>query len=360
MSWISTHPLLSLLVVAAIAWCSGRWSVRSPHDVRGRGAASETSVELPVGGAVDHARLVDDIAAPMHRTLEQLRRELADFERRRVGADHELVQQVRGLERAATGLSSALQSPKARGRWGELHLRRAVEVAGMVAQCDFIEQARHSAPDDARFVQPDLVVRMAGGRQIAVDAKAPMDSWIAALEATDTESRTAREREHASRVRAHVRELSARRYGAALPGGAALVVLYLPAEDLLRAALQHDPGLLEFAAARDVVLATPTSIISILRGVAQGWREASFAENAAHISRLGATMHDRIVIVNDHLAKLGRALDSGVRAYDETVASLHARLVPVARELRDLDVPSSRDLDPAVRIDRAPRVPSEV
>ncbi|MBC7462417.1 MAG: DNA recombination protein RmuC [Thermoleophilia bacterium] len=352
---VAEHPILMLAFVALIAWVLGRFArpVRQSHP---QGAPPEASFT-----GLDQARLADDIAGPMHRTLEQLRRELADIERRRVGADHELVQQVRGLERAASGLATALHSPKARGRWGELHLRRAVELAGMVSHCDFYEQARHTAPDDARVIQPDLIVRMAGGRCIAVDAKAPMDSWIAAVEATDASERLERESEHALRVRSHVRELAGRRYGTALAGGAALVVLYLPAEDLLRAALERDAALLEYAATQDIVLATPSSIIAILRGVAQGWREASFAENAARITRLGATMHDRIAIVNDHLAKLGRALDGSVRAYDETVGSLQARLLPVARELRELDVPHAREVEQAERVERVPRqIPSEV
>ena len=198
---IADHPVLMLAVVALVAWILGRFA-RPP-----RRAMHEDGHGAVVG--LDPSRLADDIAGPMHRTLEQLRREMADIERRRVGADHELVQQVRGLERAASGLATALHSPKARGRWGELHLRRAVELAGMVSHCDFYEQGRHTAPDDARIIQPDLIVRMAGGRCIAVDAKAPMDSWMAAVEATDPAERLERESEHALRVRSHVRELAA-------------------------------------------------------------------------------------------------------------------------------------------------------
>jgi len=199
---------------------------------------------------------------------------------------------------------------------------------------------------------------MSSGRSIAVDAKTPMDSFLAAADADDVDERCRLEAAHAARVRAHIRELSSKRYGAAVGAGTALVVLFLPSEDLLRLALEHDSSLIEYAAAQDIALATPTTLIAILRGVAQGWQEAALAENAARMGQLGATLHDRIVIVNDHLAKLGRALDASVRGYDETVASLHARLIPAARELEQLGVSTSRKLEPAAFVDRLPRIRS--
>lgn len=342
-------PSLEAVAYVAMLFVAWRLGIRGRTRIRGqREPGAEVVVQLPDGIAG---------ISQLQAAIDQVRSQLAELELRRVGADHELVQQVRSLERTTGALAVALRAPKARGRWGELHLRRVVEAAGMLDHCDFHEQVLQTGEDGARR-QPDLVVRLAGGRSIAVDAKVPMDSYLAAVDVETDAERERLELEHVRRVRAHVRELASRRYAAGLERGCALVVLFLPSEDLLRVTLERDPSLLEHAAAHDVALATPSTLISILRGVAQGWREAALAENARRISELGASIHDRIVIVNEHLAKLGRSLELTVRSFDDAVGSMHTRLVPAARELRELGVAGTRELEPVARPERVPRVPS--
>lgn len=340
LSHVSTPLVLSLMFLAVVIWLHG-WFVGRRARVAAHAAAK------PIEDS-------STIEAAIARAVEGLRAQVTALELRRAGADQELIAQVRGMERSARDLATALRTPHTRGRWGELHLRRAVEAAGMSEHCDFLEQASVTDADGIRR-RPDLLVRLAGGRVMVVDAKAPMEAWLAALDHDDVEARDREERRHAAAVREHVRALAARRYPQSIASAAPLVVLYLPGEDLLRAALQHDARLLDDAARLDIVIATPSSLISILRGIALGWRETGLAHNAEQISRLGSTLHDRIGVVNDHLAKLGRALDSSVRAFDETVGSVEARLLPTARGLRELDAGGSRTIDPVTRIEHRPR-----
>lgn len=339
MSPLSVEPLVvaSTLVALLVGWWWGRTTARSA-PVRAQAAG-------PTDATAEHLAAI----------LTAVRADLAELERRRAGSDRELLARVRDVESSARSLGHALRVPHVRGRWGELHLRRAVELAGMVAHCDFAEQASHVTEEGAR-TRPDLVVRIAGGRSLVVDAKAPMDAWLSAVESSDPDRRLEHERRHATVVRDHVRTVARRQYGRAVPGAAPIVVVYLPGEDLLRAALEHDPRIVDDAAAQDVVLATPASLVTILRGVSLGWQEHALADNAAQIAALGARLHDRIGVVNDHLARLGRALDASVRAYDDTVGSVRTRLLPTARGLRELDVPASRTFDEVLTLESRGRL----
>lgn len=341
---VGTSSLVPVALVCALAWLHGWFLGR-----RGRGGIG--SVESGAGVPTD----LRDVAV----ALDSVRTQVRDLDRQRAGADVELLMRVRDIERSTRELGTALRTPRTRGRWGELHLRRAVELAGMSEHCDFVEQRTHNdqSGDGSGRLRPDMVVRLAGGRALVIDAKAPMEAWLEAIDASDEDQRALLERRHAACVREHVRTLAQRGYARSMQDASPVVVLYLPGEDLLRAALEHDTELLEYAARHDIALATPISLISILRGVAIGWQETRLAENAAQIASLGGRLYDRIGVVNDHLAKLGRSLDASVRAFDETVGSVQSRLVPTARGLRELDSTGTRpQLQVVQPIERLPRM----
>lgn len=328
---VAAHPALptSLIAIAlAVAWMHGWYLGRRRRRTHPDVAGSTVSA-----------------------ALAELRDNVVRMEERRAASETLLAHHIRAVTTSQSELVHALRTPHVRGRWGELHLQRAVELAGLTEHCDYEVQCVDRS-DDGCAVRPDLVVRAAGGRAIVVDAKAPMDAWLTAMERSADDERLEHEQRHARAMRAHVRALAARDYGSAVTDAAPLVVLYLPGEDLLRAALEHDPRLIEDASQLDIVLATPSSLIAILRGVALGWREERLADHAAEITRLGTLVHDRIGIVTEHLSKLGRALDSSVQAYDDVVGSCNRRLIPAARGLRELDAAGTRMITPMEPIDR--------
>lgn len=288
--------------------------------------------------AVDAGRLAEGI--------DRLGDQLADLHHDRASWQGELAAQVADmrhqtgeLRRETHGLATALRRPTVRGRWGELHLRRAVELAGMVDRCDFTEQT----PLDDGALRPDLVVRLAGGRTVVVDAKVPLDGYLDAsaldpVDPAEVEQHRAHLVRHARQLRAHVDVLGARRYWAALPSSPEFVVLFVPGDAFLAAALEADPGLLEHAAGRQVVLATPTTLIALLRTVALGWRQEALAEQAAEIQRTGRELHQRLRTWSDHLDQLGRSLGAATRHYNSAVGSLETRVLVSARRLGDLGV----------------------
>lgn len=275
--------------------------------------------------------------------LERLHERLLDVERQRMswqGQLHEQVDQVRTsaerLREETGALATALRRPHVRGRWGEMHLRRTVELAGMVEHCDFTEQA--ALDDEGRRLRPDLVVHLAGGRSLVVDAKVPLEAHLGALSATDPDEVEAHLRRHARQLRTHVDQLSSKAYWRALPGSPELVVLFLPAESFLAAALEVEPELLAHAAERDVVLATPTTLIALLRTVAHGWTTEQLAERTREIHELGRELHARLGVMGGHLERLGRSLGGAVDAYNSTVGSLESRVLVTARTFEDSGV----------------------
>lgn len=283
------------------------------------------------------------LVKPLQDSLKGVEGQFEKIEKERLGSYERLLQQVQSLETKTTTLNTALRAPKARGRWGELQLRRVVELAGMVHHCDFTEQASSQGDEGGRLI-PDLVVRMPGGKTIVVDAKAPMDSYLRALEAPDDDTRSAFMGEHVTRIRTHIKELSSKQYWKQFESTPELVVLFLPGEDLFSAALEHDPTLLEVGAAANVAIATPTSLITTLRAVHHGWREDALAENARRISELGRMLYDRIATVAEMWDKVGRSLDGAVKHYNKAVGSMEMRLLPTARELDALEVQRSKEL----------------
>lgn len=294
--------------------------------------------------------------------LERLAERLVDLEQNRVAWQsqlHQQVEQVRdsadSLRRETGALATALRKPHVRGQWGELHLRRTVELAGMVRHCDFSEQQQFDGDDGA--LRPDLIVHLAGQRHVVVDAKTPLDAYLDALAVDgdlEPQSQRAHLARHARQLRQHVRALSAKSYWAALPDGVEFVVLFVPSESCLAAALDADPGLIEEASRHRVVLASPTTLIALLRTVAHGWTTEALAEATREVHELGRELHARLATMGGHLDKVGRSLKASVDAYNAAVGSLETRVLVTARQFHDIGL-GDRELASPEPVDVAPR-----
>ena len=317
---------------------------------RTRPAGAETFAAL-------ERRAADD--ALLRDGLDRLGDQMRDLEHNRATWQGQLRQQVEdvrlsaeGLRRETAALGTALRKPQVRGRWGEMQLRRAVELAGLVDRCDFTEQAH--AVHDGAALRPDLVVHLAGSRNVVVDSKVPLDAFLDATETDDPDEQAHHLARHARQVRQHVDALSGKRYWRAVAHTPEFVVLFLPGEAFLSAALDGDRDLVEYAARRQVVLATPTTLIALLRTVAQGWAHEALAERAEEIHRLGRELHERIGTLSSHFDKLGRSLGSAVTSYNSAVGSLEGRVLVTARRFSELgagddDLPQPRQLETATR-----------
>ncbi|MBV9831989.1 MAG: DNA recombination protein RmuC [Marmoricola sp.] len=313
-------------------------------------------------GDPDVLRAIDargDDQAVLRDGLDRLHERLVDVERQRASWQGELRQQVdevrhsaEQLRRETGALSTALRKPHVRGQWGELHLRRAVELAGMVQHCDFDQQVHLDRGEGAQ--RPDLVVRLAGGRSVVVDAKVPLDAHLDALATDDPEEAAAHLRRHARQLRTHVDTLAGKAYWRALADAPEFVVLFVPAESFLAAALDADPGLLEHAASRDVVVATPTTLIALLRTIAHGWTTATLAERTREIHELGRELYARIGVLGGHLDKVGRSLKGAVEAYNGAVGSVESRVLVTARQFEDIGVAREPLAQPQF-VDQVPR-----
>ncbi len=284
--------------------------------------------------------------------LDRLHDRLMDVEQQRASWQGQLHQQVADMRhstdllRKETGaLSTALRKPHVRGQWGELHLRKAVELSGMVEHCDFDEQV-HIAREDGNH-RPDLVVRLAGGRSVVVDAKVPLDAHLDALSTDDPEEASAHLRRHVRQVRSHVDALAGKAYWRSMPGAPEFVVMFVPAESFLAAALDTDPSLLTYAATKDVVIATPTTLIALLRTIAHGWTTEVLAERTREIHELGRELHGRLGVMGGHLDKVGRSLKGAVDAYNSAIGSIESRVLVTARQFEDIGV--AREQLPVVR-----------
>jgi DNA recombination protein RmuC len=288
-------------------------------------------------------RSIDDVLDPMREKLSKVETTLAAVEEARREAYGGLREQLTRLDRETGNLATALRAPHVRGRWGELQLRRVVEMAGMVEHCDFDEQA--SVATEGGLLRPDLVVRLAGGRSIVIDAKAPVSAYQEAFEQAEPEARERKLREHAAQVRDHVRKLAAKSYWEQFADTPDFVVLFLPAEPFFSTALQYDPDLLEFGAQLKVIPASPLTLLALLRTVAHGWRQEKLAQSAEAIRDLGRELYERLCVMGDHFVKLGSRLNGAVEAHNNVVASLEGRVLVSARKFKDLGVSSTKDLD---------------
>jgi DNA recombination protein RmuC len=304
---------------------------------------------------------IDELVKPIRESLDRVGAQLKTVETDRVGAYASLQEQVRGLAETqqqlhgeTVNLVRALRTPSVRGRWGEMQLRRVVELAGMLPHVDFLEQQTVATEDGRR--RPDLVVQLPGERQIVVDAKAPLLAYLDALEATDDALRDANMKAHARQVRDHVASLSNRSYWAQFQTTPELVIMFLPAESFLNAALQHDPTLMEFAADKRVILASPPSLIGLLYAVAHGWQQHSAAERALELSRLGRALYDRLRTMLGHFEKLRGALDGATAAYNQAMGSFESRVLVSARRIKDFSATATAPELPLLEpIDRAAR-----
>jgi DNA recombination protein RmuC len=283
---------------------------------------------------------VEQLVAPLKEQLGRVDAQLLRLDQERRESRGRLEAQLRNLTetgeklRTETGaLVTALRKPNARGQWGQMQLRNVVELAGMVRHCDFAEQSSLGGQDAT--LRPDLVVRMPGGKHVVVDAKAPLQGVLDAYEARDEEERERHLRDHARLLRKHVKSLADKAYWAGLKSAPDFVVLFLPGEHLYGAALEADPALIEDAMARRVLIATPTTLLAMLRAVAYGWQQERVAESALAISELGRELHARLAKLSGLLSTLGKRLNSAVAAYNETVGSYEARVLPGARRFTD-------------------------
>ena len=308
-------------------------------------------------------KAIEDLLVPMAKTLEQVDREIKDSERRRVESGAQLMQKIVSLDTAGQSLrdetrrlTDALKRPGVRGRWGELQLKRVVELAGMIEYCDFMEQHTIQGGDDER-IRPDVVVRLPGGKRIVIDAKAPLDAYLRALEAPDEAARQSLLADHARQVRNHISQLSAKSYFEKIASTPEFVVMFLPGEMFFSAALEQDPSLIECGVEKRVIPASPTTLIALLRAVAYGWQQEAMEENARKISDLGKNLYEAVRTLGDRFQTLGTRLKSSLEAYNEAVGSLEGNVLVKARKFKELQAANGgeeiKQLEP---IDRVPRM----
>jgi DNA recombination protein RmuC len=295
------------------------------------------------GELAQRQQAIEGMVAPMRESLERVQQQLISTERERHGSQSALIEQINTMRLSSeqlrtetASLVTALRAPQVRGRWGELQLERTVEAAGMIEHVDYDTQASVSTEDGV--LRPDMVVRLVGGKSIVVDSKVAFAGYLEAMEAKDEATRAARLKAHARHMRTHIDSLSAKAYWERFTPAPEFVICFIPAEAFLDAALREDPTLLEHAFERNVVLATPTTLITLLRTVAYTWRQDALAANAAEVHSLGRELYQRLATLGGHIDKLGRSLGSAVGAYNQTVSSLESRVLVTARRLSDLKV----------------------
>lgn len=306
-------------------------------------------------GALAQRFDVEQLVGPMRETLTRLEQQLRDSDVARARSHAELAQQVEFTRRGAEqlreqtrALVSALRRPEARGRWGELQLRRVVELAGMADRCDFDEQVVTDAG-----LRPDMVVRLAGGKNIVVDSKVALAAYLEAAEAADDDVREDRLDAHARHLRSHVDRLGAKAYWNALPQTPEFVILFIPGEAFLAPALERDPGLLEHAISRRVHIATPTTLVSMLRTAQYAWQQQALSENARAVFELGRELYERLSGLGRHVERVGKSLTAAVGAYNQAVGSLEGRVLVSARRLSQLGIVDAELPAPPAVLDTA-------
>jgi DNA recombination protein RmuC len=304
---------------------------------------------------------IENLVKPIREALHQSREQIAELEKSRseaygsIRAQLESMQQNQiSLARETQNLVNALRRPEVRGRWGEITLRRLVELAGMVEHCDFQEQV-HSSSDE-QSIRPDMIIRMPDQRELVVDVKTPLDAYLEAVEAPDDAQRKLGLERHARSVREHIRKLSSKSYWTQFERSPEFVILFIPGDQFLSAALNESPDLIETALSQQIILATPTSFVAMLKAVAYGWRQLALAENAEEIRNLAEELYGRLSVFVEHLNRVGRQLNSSVEHYNRAVSSLERKVLPGARKFVELGIHPRRDIDELATLETVPRV----
>jgi DNA recombination protein RmuC len=305
--------------------------------------------ERAAGEMARRAEELKGLVGPVNEKLGRVENEIGRLERERKQAQGELANMVRqlhegvgGLRQETGNLVSALKRPSTRGSWGEIQLRNVIEMAGMIEHCDFLEQSTIQSEEGA--LRPDVLVKLPGGKVIVVDSKVPLDAYLAHLEAQTEEEREVQMTRHARQTREHISKLASKGYQRQFEGTPDLVVMFVPSDGIYQAALSEDPTLIEYGVHQQVLMATPTTLIALLRAVHYGWRQEQIAESARQIAETGRELHRRLAIFVDPLAKLGRQLNSTVDAYNQAARSFDTRLAPKVREIAELGADSGREV----------------
>lgn len=323
---------------------------------------NQSFLELAGADLDRRQQAIDALVKPMRESLDKVDGKINELEAKRAGAYESLTAQVHSLIETqhvlrgeTSNLVNALRSPNVRGRWGEIQLRRVVELAGMLNYCDFTEQT-HIQTEDGRL-RPDLIVRLPAGKTIVVDAKAPIEAYFESARSVDDGERLGHLRRHAGHIRAHIESLTRKAYWDQFPAAPEFVVLFLPGENFFSAALEQDPALIEHGVDRKIILATPTTLIALLRAVFHGWRQEALSRDAVIISELGRDLYRRLSTLGEHFARVGASLDNATKAYNQAVGSLETRVLVTARKFKELDAMSNEAAMPLLDpLEKAARV----
>lgn len=305
---------------------------------------------------------IDRMIQPVKESLNKFDEKIQNLESTRVGAYSELKEQVRNmletgakLREETSNLVKALRMPQGRGRWGEIQLKRVVEMAGMLDHCDFLEQ-ESSETDEGKSLRPDMIIKLPGDRMVVVDSKAPLMAYLSAAEAKTDEEREGFLNDHAAQIRTHLGQLGKKAYWDQFPSAPEFVVMFLPGEDFFSAALKQDPSLIEAGVENKVILSTPTTLIALLKAVSYGWRQEQLSRNAQKISELGKELYKRLADMTEHLADMGSNLKKAVVSYNKGVGSFESRVAAKAREFKDLGIgETAKEIEPIDPIEAIPR-----
>jgi len=321
--------------------------------------AAKTTLETVraqiVGDLAQRHTALEGVVQPLAAALDKLEAQVRELDKARQSSYDVLREQLQSLARETATLANALRSPQVRGRWGEITLRRVAELAGMVQYCDFVEQETREG--DQGRIRPDMIVKLPGGRTLAVDAKVPLSAYLEAMSATDEAGRRAALQRHSQQVAAHVNQLAGKQYWSQLQPAPEMVVLFLPGDQFFSAALESNPTLLEDALDKRVLLATPTTLISVLKGISYGWRQQQLAENAERIRSVASEFYERAQVLEGHWSDTGRYLEKTVEAYNKAVASWETRLLPSLRRVRELGAVAGEEPGAPDQVALMPRRP---